>query len=1117
MATLSDLQTEREKLRALAARTDYETALGETVSHKDVLDQAAGLRRLVAQTMSVMPGLLAQAIDGERDETRVHYLMADMAHTVLTDMGAQAEITITTLPKASTQFKRGVQPRDLLTVSQWADRNRWLRSGTNAPGRWDTALTPYLREVMDSLSEHSPVRTVVLKKSTGVGGPLALDTPILTTSGWTTMGDITVGATVFDERGQPCQVQSVSEIFHGRPCFEVVFSDGAVIRCDASHLWTVTDRFPGHLGKKRGVHRQTRTLTTAQIAATFLASGRRRYGIEVTEPLELPEADLPIPPYVLGYWLANGNTAANQLTCHIDDAKEIAAHIRTAGWPATVRHPEHLKGAAANIWLRRPAWPDGLCLRGHVLAEVGIHVNTAGARVCMECQRQHSMHHQYGRAVDPVIRPDGFMTRLRSIGIENGKHIPRSYLQASAAQRLELLRGLMDGDGSIDVAGRRCEFSTASEEIANNVLELLCGLGFKPALYRVKKRGYAALKKTPTGPHYRISFKAYAEFSVFHLARKRHLLTQRADGHPTIVSQRNIVDVRPVDSFPVRCIGVNSPNHLFLCGRELIATHNSEVMMNWVGYTMQHLQNKDMLVVLPTLELRDRSFNPRMAKMLDESEALHGLVTKSTRDKANRAEVVEYGAHARIIRAGANSPDSLRSDHLPYVICDEVSAYPWDVGGEGDPMTLIENRQRTYSRAKSYFISTPTTAGRCRISQQYERSDQRHYHVPCPHCGTLQVLEFDRAGTADHGLKWHATAPVDKETGEVLPQHVLSAWYVCKHCHGEIQEASKTEMLAHGKWIPHRPSVKRVRGYHINALYAPVGLGTSWRDIAQKWLDSQGDTSELKAFVNTYLGETWSEQGDSIEDISLISRLEPYEPHGLPYRLITGGVDVQKNRLEASVVGWGEKEEAWLIDHLIVPGDTAQAEVWAEMGEALAHHHVRVAAIDAGYNTSAVYAFCSGKRWAIPVKGIGGPGRPLIEDERKRAARLRRRVRRQHAAEPLGVDQGKALIYARLKMEKPGPGYIHFPREPAFDDEYFAQLAAEKLVTKVRGTRPFQEWVQLRPRNEALDCLVYNFAAMRLSRVNLDGPAPEQPAAPDTPKPTARPARRRVVSRALTR
>lgn len=713
MATLSDLQTEREKLRALAARTDHETALGETVSHKDVLDQAAGLRRLVAQTMSVMPGLLAQAIDGERDETRVHYLMADMAHTVLTDMGAQAEITITTLPKASTQFKRGVQPRDLLTVSQWADRNRWLRSGTNAPGRWDTALTPYLREVMDSLSEHSPVRTVVFKKSTGVGA--------------------------------------------------------------------------------------------------------------------------------------------------------------------------------------------------------------------------------------------------------------------------------------------------------------------------------------------------------------------------------------------------------------------SEAMMNWVGYTMQHLQNKDMLVVLPTLELRDRSFNPRMAKMLDESEALHGLVTKSTRDKANRAEVVEYGAHARIIRAGANSPDSLRSDHLPYVICDEVSAYPWDVGGEGDPMTLIENRQRTYSRAKSYFISTPTTAGRCRISQQYERSDQRHYHVPCPHCGTLQVLEFDRAGTADHGLKWHATAPVDKETGEVLPQHVLSAWYVCKHCHGEIQEASKTEMLAHGKWIPHRPSVKRVRGYHINALYAPVGLGTSWRDIAQKWLDSQGDTSELKAFVNTYLGETWSEQGDSIEDISLISRLEPYEPHGLPYRLITGGVDVQKNRLEASVVGWGEKEEAWLIDHLIVPGDTTQAEVWAEMGEALAHHHVRVVAIDAGYNTSAVYAFCSGKRWTIPVKGIGGPGRPLIEDERKRAARLRRRVRRQHAAEPLGVDQGKALIYARLKMEKPGPGYIHFPREPAFDDEYFAQLAAEKLVTKVRGTRPFQEWVQLRPRNEALDCLVYNFAAMRLSRVNLDGPAPEQPAAPDTPKPTARPARRRVVSRALTR
>lgn len=710
MATLSVLQTEREKLRALDAKTTYEAALADTAAHKDVVAAAGAMRAALDAALGGLPRTLALAIDGETDETRVHYLLSEAIHTALTGIGTAIEQASAALPPAGEQFKRGAQPRDLLTVSQWADRHRWLRSGTNAPGRWNTDLTPYLREIMDALSEHSSVRSVVFQKSSGVGG--------------------------------------------------------------------------------------------------------------------------------------------------------------------------------------------------------------------------------------------------------------------------------------------------------------------------------------------------------------------------------------------------------------------SEVMMNWVGYVMHHLQNKDMLVVMPTLELRDRSFNPRMAKMIEESEVLAGLVSRSSRDKTNRADVVEYGAHARIIRSGANSPDSLRSDHLPYVVTDEVSAFPWDVGGEGDPMTLIENRQRTYSRAKSYFISTPTVAGRCRISLQYSRSDQRRYHVPCPNCGQRQHLEFDRTGKLAYGLKWRTAPTVDTETGEVLRPQVLSAWYVCKHCRADITESHKTDMLARGHWIPGKPGIKRTRGYHINALYAPVGLGISWRDIAQKWLDCQGDTSEMKAFVNTYLGEAWTEQGDSIEDLSLISRLEDYDPTAMAFRLVTAGVDVQKNRLEVSYVGWGEKEEAWLIDHVILPGDTAQPEVWAALGESMLEYKTQQAVVDSGYNTSMVYAFCAPRRWAVPGKGVSGTARPLVEDEKRRIARLRRRVKHQHAVEPIGVDQGKALIYARLKLEKPGAGYIHFPREAAFDDEYFAQLAAEKLITKVRGTRPFQEWVQIRARNETLDCLVYATAAMRLSRVNLDLPPPPPPD-PSQPTAPARAGRRRVVSRAV--
>jgi len=703
MASLADLQAERERLRAAQAKADFDKLLADTCALEDVRADAVAARAVLLQTLDALVGRFLAAIDGEHDETRVHYLMSDVAHDVLRELGESVQAATTRLPMLGERIARGAKPRDLLTVSQHADRYRVIRTGTNAPGPWRTALTPYLRDIMDDLSEHSPVRKVVFIKSSGVGG--------------------------------------------------------------------------------------------------------------------------------------------------------------------------------------------------------------------------------------------------------------------------------------------------------------------------------------------------------------------------------------------------------------------TEAMYNWLGYVMHHLQNKDLLVVVPTLELRDRSFNPRLAKMIDESEALASLVTTASRNKANRGDLLEYGARARIIKAGANSPDSLRSDHLPYVICDEVDAFPWDVGGEGDPMTLIENRQRTFSRAKTYLVSTPTLEGQSRIDIEYRRTDMRRYYVPCPHCEEFQHLEFGgKAG--HHGLKWRTAPPPDDDPHH-LPQ-VLDAWYVCKHCGAEISEGHKADMLARGRWVAQRPGVKLAHGYHLNALYAPTGLGLDWKAIAQKWINSQGDTAELKGFVNTYLGEVWREQGDSIEEISLISRLEDYTRQtltedGRPLcALITAGVDVQKDRLEASVVAWGEGEEGWLLDHIILPGDTAQPDVWAELGDVLTDAGVQFACIDSGYNTSMVYEFVKTRAWCRAIKGLPGTGRPLVEDEKIRRQRLRRQRKRGVQVEPLGVDQGKALLYARLKLPHPGPGYIHFPRQPAFDDEYFAQLAAEKLVTKFRGTRPVQEWVQTRPRNEALDCLNYALAACRLSGKKLERPAAED-RQPDPPKPTPDP------------
>lgn len=1020
MASLATLQTERDRLRAISAKDAFDAALAATVVTDSVVSDSVAVRKVLHDALAAMVDRFITDSAGICDETEVHQALSESAHGWLSMLGNAVEKTAV-LHEIGDSFRRGVRPRDLITVAEWADRYRELKSGTNAPGPWRTSVTPYLAEIMECLSEHSKIRQVTFIKSSGVGGPLALDTPIPTPEGFTTMGEIRVGQMVFDENGQPCEVLTVSPVFAGRRCYAVFFSDHEHIVCDESHLWTVHDRFPGHAGKKRGERRLSRTMTTGEMAGSFLKNGRPRYRIPCCKALDMPNADLPIPPYVFGYWLANGNISGHQMAAHEADSTVIAA-----------------------------------------------------------------------------------------LNVTDKNSIPRCYLRASAVQRAELLRGLMDGDGSISAENGRCEFSTVSESLCADVIELIRSLGLKPVRYDAPRRGFTG-KNDLHGRHWRIRFIAYDDFPVFKLARKRAL--QPARGAQALSAMgRYIIGVFPVESTPVRCIGVDSPSHLYLCGNAMIATHNTEAMFNWIGYVMHHLGNRDLLVVLPTLELRDRSFNPRLSKMLDESPSLSRIISRASRNKANRGDLLEYGARARIIKAGANSPDSLRSDHLAYVICDEVDAFPWDVGGEGDPMTLIENRQRTFSRAKTYLVSTPTKEGQSRITQQYERSDKRRYHVPCPHCNELQPLEFG-GENCSYGLKFRR-AP--KQDGDDGPEQVISAQYLCKHCGALIDEVHKTEMLAKGRWIPERPWIKLHRGYHINALYAPAGLGLGWKKIAQKWMDVQGDSAELKAFFNTYLGEVFKETGDSIEDLSLISRVEVVgELSGL---LMTAGVDVQKDRIEASIVAWGKNEEAWVVDHLIIPGDTAQDDVWGDLASALDEYGIKVAAIDSGYNATQVYAFVQGRRHTYAVKGVPGMSRPIVEDERARRARLRRRKGKGFSVEPVGVDGAKSLLYSRLKISAPGPGYIHFVQGPAMDDEYFAQLAAEKLVTRMRGYRPFSEWVKLRSRNEALDCLVYALAAMRLTGISPSGLPPSGDSQPAQTVANDRPLRRSAQkSRYLSR
>uniref|UniRef100_Q31HV5 Phage terminase large subunit (GpA) protein n=1 Tax=Hydrogenovibrio crunogenus (strain DSM 25203 / XCL-2) TaxID=317025 RepID=Q31HV5_HYDCU len=516
----------------------------------------------------------------------------------------------------------------------------------------------------------------------------------------------------------------------------------------------------------------------------------------------------------------------------------------------------------------------------------------------------------------------------------------------------------------------------------------------------------------------------------------------------------------------------------------------TEIGLNWIGYVIDYAQ-MDMIFVVPTLELRDRTFNPKLKRLLTETPCLNDLSSSLSRDESNRKDMLELGP-MRLIKSGANSAESFRAEHVPYAYGDEIDAFPLDVGGEGDPVTLIENRQKTFSRAKSLYTSTPTERDFSLVEDLFESGDQRYRYIACPECGHRHTLAFKN-------FRWKLDDKEQQEEGG--KKIVYRAYFVCPSCDAEIHEHQKNKLLDEAVWIPNNPSVTKHRSYHLNSFYIKFGLGLTWKDIAQKWLDSQGDTNKLKAFTNTYLAETWREDAERMDAILLLSRIESF-PEELPRPTTRiAFTDVQKDRLELTIIDFEDSEEAWDQQHIILPGETALPDVWDSLDEELANQNVVVAGIDAGYNTSMVTDFCKGKKWCIPTKGVGGEHRPLVEDKVKRNQRLRRRRKKGMPIEPIGTDQGKALLFARLNLkpntervidEESGeiietiyhstPGYIHFNNDPSLDDEYFNQLTAEELQTKKRAGREYRQWVKTRPRNEALDCFIGALAIFRMAK-----------------------------------
>lgn len=537
----------------------------------------------------------------------------------------------------------------------------------------------------------------------------------------------------------------------------------------------------------------------------------------------------------------------------------------------------------------------------------------------------------------------------------------------------------------------------------------------------------------------------------------------------------------------------------------------SELINNLIGYHI-HLDPAPMILMQPTIATAQAYSKDRIDPMIEETPVLKDLVSaKKSRDSGNTMLYKGFpGGYLTLV--GSNSPSELASRPVRMVLCDEVSRYESSAADEGDPINLIAERTATFFNSKMVICSTPTIKDLCRIEYEYELTDKRVFCAPCPECDHAEELKWEN-------VKW---TDDDHET----------AHYQCPECHHKWSETERKRAISKGFYQATAP-FNGAAGFKVNKIASP------WEPLSilvKKYLDSKDDPEKYKPFLNTQLAQTYEEAGEAPEHMRLYERRETYDANTCPKGVgfLTAGVDIQKNRIEVEIVGWGKNKESWSIDYRVIMGETTTETPWLELDKILSETwkldsglsaRIRVMAIDCGYNTQHVY------NWArkhpsdrvMVVKGRDNQdsivGHPKAVDLNHQGKRINRPVN----VWPVGVSMLKSELYGYLFLSVNGetgeypPGYCHFPQ---YDEEYFKQLTAEQLVTKKIEGKSIQRWVKKYDRNEALDCRVYARAAAHRFGVDRfqddhweilslqDAPlkaattrAPKQPSAPTKQEP----------------
>jgi phage terminase large subunit GpA-like protein len=517
--------------------------------------------------------------------------------------------------------------------------------------------------------------------------------------------------------------------------------------------------------------------------------------------------------------------------------------------------------------------------------------------------------------------------------------------------------------------------------------------------------------------------------------------------------QRGIMDA---------CSNPENKEVVVMAGAQLGKT---EALLNIIGYFI-HNEPAPILCVQPTLDMAQSFSKDRVtAGLLKSTPCLQDKVKDArSRDSGNTTLHKTFSGGA-LTMAGSNSPSSLASRPIRVLLLDEVDRYPQSAGSEGSPTLLAKKRTATFWNRKIIQVSTPTNKGASAIEDAFELSDKRYYEVPCRHCDEYQVLRWAN-------VKWTKDDPD-------------SAAYCCEHCGTLWTDSDRRWAIRNGEWQA-TEEFTGIAGFHISGLYSPW---TPLADGVKDFLAARKNPEHLKVWTNVYLAETWEDAGEQIECMDLAERREPTEKIPEEVLLLTCGVDVQDNRLELSLIGWQQNDCSIVLDHITLFGDPSTPQLWQSLDTHLLRNYdtedgrqlpISATCIDSGgHFTNSVYQYCKknyGRR-IFAIKGVGGDGKAIAgKPSKNNIAKC--------PLFPIGVDTVKDLVFARLKIEKDSPGHVRFSDK--LTNDYFEMLTAEKAMIKFHKGFKKRVYVKIRPRNEALDCMVYSVAAYAIINVNVN-------------------------------